>query len=143
MKRNEFLPFIVKFGFIEITEIDAPLQWKRYTIEGEHDGIKRKFKFGQCYILFEDGDICISFNSPAYAFYSTDISVQEIQSLIYFLTIKANKKFTIKKNSPDICNIYKYFESKEKTLNTMSIKEQKRLKENAEEFNQILKLIKL
>lgn len=141
MKRNEFMPLIQKFGFISITKNNTQGYRKQNLSDEELDRIKRKFKYKQCYISFEDDDICITFNNPPYTFLTTDISLEEIQSLFYYLTIISNRKFAIKKENPNICNIHQYFEEKTKSFPTMSSREKNRFDLDNIEFNKIKELV--
>jgi len=135
------MPLIQKFGFISITKNDTQGYKKQRLSDEELDRIKRKFKYKQCYISFEDADICITFNNPPYTFQTTNISLEEIQSLFYYLTIVSNRKFAIKKEIPNICNIHLYFAEKTKSFATMSSREKNRFDLDNIEFNKVKVLI--
>jgi len=140
MKRDEFQTLIKKFGFIDITKNDTPGYYKQF-MKDEKQVIIRKFKLKQCYISLDETDIRISFNNPAYSFHSTDISIPEIQSLFYYLTIVANRKFAIKKENPNVCKIYKYFEKLTKAYESMTNREKKRFDLDLADFNKMKEII--
>ena len=137
MKQDELIPLIKNFGFVNITKQVSKGYYRRISEVTENVVVVNKFKFKQCYITFDGIDIYIAFNNPTYTLHSTDISIPEIHSLFYYLTIISNRKFAIKKDNPDICNIYKYFEDKSKYYESMSYRERKRYEQDMKEFNLI------
>jgi hypothetical protein len=141
MKRDEFQTLIQKFGFSDITKNESQGYYRRIIKEEERETVIRKFKLKQCYISLDDEDIRISFNNPAYTFHTKDISIPEIQSLFYYLTIVSNRKFAIKKENPDICKIHEYFEKQGKSFATMTTREKRRYSIDIIDFNKIKDLI--
>lgn len=141
MKQNEFQSLILKFGFVNITKHLTKGYYKKVLNEGDRVEMVKKFKYKQCYITFDGKDIFISFNNPTYTFNTTDITIDEVQSLFYYLTIISNRKFSIKKENPDICNIYRYFEDKSKYYDSMSNREKRRYDLDIVEFNKVKEFI--
>jgi len=141
MKQNEFQSLILKFGFVNISKNVTKGYYKKGLNERDSVEMVRKFKYKQCYITFDGADIFISFNNPTYTFNTTNISIDEVQSLFYYLTIISNRKFSIKKENPDICNIYRYFEDKAKYSDSMSNREKKRYDLDIQEFKKAKEFI--
>ncbi|MDD5185646.1 MAG: hypothetical protein PHS84_10340 [Paludibacter sp.] len=137
MKQNEFQSLILKFGFVNISKNVTKGYYKKVLNGRDRVEMVKKFKYKQCYITFNGTDIFISFNNPTYTYNTTNISIDEVQSLLYYLTIISNRKFSIKKENPDICKIHRYFEDKAKYYDSMSNREKKRYDLDMLEFNKI------
>lgn len=141
MKRKEFQLLIQKFGFEDITKNEIVGYNKRLQDDEKNVEIRKKFKYKQCYITLENGDIQIAFNNPPYSFNSTEITLSEVISLFYYLTITSNKKFAVKKENPDICKIYDKLELQSLTIDSKPYVEKKRYNLDMIEFNKIKKFI--
>ncbi|HZK69632.1 MAG TPA: hypothetical protein VFC36_08575 [Paludibacter sp.] len=141
MKRKEFQLLIQKFGFEDITKNEIVGYNKRLQNDEKNVEIRKKFKYKQCYITLENGDIQIAFNNPPYSFNSTEITLSEVISLFYYLTITSNKKFAVKKENPDICKIYDKLELQSLTIDSKPYVEKKRYNLDMIEFNKIKKFI--
>ena len=141
MKRNEFQLLIQKFVFEEITKSETIGYQKRLQDIENNTEIKRKFKYKQCYITLENDNIQIAFNNPPYTLSSTDISLSEVLSLFYYLTITSNKKFAVKKENPEICKIYEKLELQGLTIDSKPYVEKKKYNLDMIEFNKIKKFI--
>jgi hypothetical protein len=91
MGRKELIPILEKFGFKEVTHVRYPLHWAKYLKKGDNEHlVKREFRYGRCYVLFDYINIEVRYNSLQVVELT---NISEVLSLLFFLSYKSKKRF--------------------------------------------------
>ena len=119
MRRNETIPILEKFGFIEQTNVHYPEHWVKFKKSGESDKVKRCFKYKRCYILFDYESIHIHNNSDYFDSIGSDLPMNQLQSLLYFLLCSSQRKTYYKNNWVSMLNLEGFFENQLQYMDIM------------------------
>ena len=111
---QSLIDILLHFGFIEDTEKEYTSHYVLMKQKGEYNpySIKRSFKKGRMWILFDYINIHISYNSPEFFFDEMTISLEELTSLIYFMQLSTSDRTYIlnKLRGNKITDLYTYLD---------------------------------